>query len=475
MVAELVAGVRDASVTAVDLVTEALENIERLDGALNSVVATRAEEAVREAAALDELGDARSNLALAGVPVLVKDTDDVPGLVTGHGSRLRQDSAPARRYGVVPGRLSAAGAVVVGKTNTPEFAFEGYTDNVVTGATRNPWGTHWSPGGSSGGSAAALASGMVPVATATDGGGSTRIPAALTGLLGLKPTTGLIGRDPIPAWLDVHTDGVLAARAADLRLLTGVISGAVAGDVATGPVAPVSNDRAHRSLHLEVVERLGGDGPLPQDVQVAFDAAVEALGEVLGATVRHRDLNDVFADVPAGERDWDDDWLTLTSAEQAHLLGRDLIEQRLDELHPQFASVMRHGLDVSAADYLAARRRTFLWRGVLDDLLTAGSLLVTPTVVTTGFPPDGRMGASAEPGSETGFAQTVLANLTGHPALSLPAGTLPSGLPFGLQVTAGRWHDEVLLDLADRWESYRPWPLCAPGYEPFGQSLLGRG
>jgi Asp-tRNA(Asn)/Glu-tRNA(Gln) amidotransferase A subunit family amidase len=128
---------------------------------------------------------------------------------------------------------------VVGKTNTPELAFEGYTDNRIFGATRNPWALDFSPGGSSGGSAAALAAGLAPIATATDGGGSIRIPAALCGLAGIKPTNGVIGRRPIPDWIDLSTDGPLAVTVADLALLLQLEAGPVDGD----PIAGGSRDR----------------------------------------------------------------------------------------------------------------------------------------------------------------------------------------------------------------------------------------
>ena len=125
----------------------------------------------------------------------------------------------------MPGRLRGAGGIVVGKTNVPEYAFEAYTSNRLFGATRNPWGEWWTPGGSSGGSAAALSSGMVAVATATDGGGSIRIPSSLCGLVGLKPTNGIVARYPIPSWIDLSTDGPIGVSVADVELLLRICAG----------------------------------------------------------------------------------------------------------------------------------------------------------------------------------------------------------------------------------------------------------
>src|SRR6185369_11544925 len=175
-------------------VDEALERIERLNPALNAVVAIRAADARREAAALDAViargGFEPGRLRLAGIPFLVKDVEDVVGLPTTHGSLLFADAPPATADSGTVARLRAAGAIPVGKTNTSEFAFEGVTDNRLFGRTLNPWNRDWSPGGSSGGSAVALAAGLVPIATASDAGGSSRGPAAVCGLVGLKPTNG---------------------------------------------------------------------------------------------------------------------------------------------------------------------------------------------------------------------------------------------------------------------------------------------
>jgi len=195
----LATSVREKRVSAVELVRASIDRIERTNPSLNAVVALRAEEALEEATNVDRRVSAGDKLGpLAGIPFLVKDTENSAGMQTTYASLLFADAQPAQCDDLAPRRLRAAGAIAIGKTNTPEFAFEGYTDNRLFGPTRNPWGTDWSPGGSSGGSAAALAAGMSPVATASDGGGSIRISAALCGLVGIKPTMGVIGRDPIP-------------------------------------------------------------------------------------------------------------------------------------------------------------------------------------------------------------------------------------------------------------------------------------
>src|SRR5207342_1924285 len=201
------------------------------------------EQALDDARAMDErIAAGEDPGALGGLPLLVKDMENVTGMPSTFGSLTFADAAPASGDGLVPRRLRAAGAIVVGKTNQPEFAFAGFTTNALYGTTTNPWGTDWSPGGSSGGSGAALASGMAAIATATDGGGSVRIPAAYCGLVGLKPTNGVIGRDPIPDWIDLSTDGPFSNSADDLDVLLDVLRGPTPGDPSAQQARPPDRD-----------------------------------------------------------------------------------------------------------------------------------------------------------------------------------------------------------------------------------------
>ncbi|MCW2947394.1 MAG: amidase [Actinoallomurus sp.] len=449
-------------VRAVDVARAAIERIERLDPVLNAVVAMRADAAMEEAERLDRaLADGAPAGPLAGVPVLVKDLEDVAGMRTTKGSALLAESGPAKRDGLMPSRLRAAGAIVIGKTNLPEFATEGYTANLLFGATGNPWAPEWSPGGSSGGSAAALAAGLVPVATATDGGGSIRIPAALCGLVGIKPTRGLIGRRPIPDWIDLSTDGPFATSVQDLRLLLRVEAGPVAGDPDSVPYALTAPPR--RPEVLLAAERTSDLGPLPVAVAHAFDAAITALADVLALPVRRLDPSDIFT---GGDPDLD--WFTLAAPEHVSALGRAWVHDGLDRMHPAAAEFLRGGLDVGIDDYLAARRRRYRYVDRLDTLLGTSTVLLTPTVAAEGWLADGRLTADQPVGMlPPSVYSTAVQNMTGHPAITLPAGVYPNGLPFGLQVTGPRFSEGMLLDIADRWQQANPWPRTAPGYSPF--------
>lgn len=227
-VTSLADAVRRREVSAHELVVHALERIEALDPAINAFVAVDTDRALAEAAAVDER-IARGDDAgpLAGVPLAVKDAEDAAGFVTAYGSLTRVDRPPAARDSVHVARLRAAGCIVVGKTNLPEFGLRGETDNRAFGITRNPWHLDHTPGGSSGGSAAAVAAGMVPLATGSDGGGSIRIPSAACGLTGLKPSLGRVpgaDADP-PGWQSLTTRGPVARCAADVALALDVVVG----------------------------------------------------------------------------------------------------------------------------------------------------------------------------------------------------------------------------------------------------------
>jgi len=460
-VRDLGAAVLARRVRAVSAVEEALDRIARLDPALNSVVALRADAALAEARALDAALDGGGAAGpLAGVPVLVKDLEDVAGMRTTKGSCLFADAPPAPSDGLIPSRLRAAGAIIVGKTNLPEFATEGFTDNLVFGATRNPWAPEWSPGGSSGGSAAAVAAGLVPIATATDGGGSIRIPAAFCGLVGLKPTNGRIGSWPPQDWIDLSTCGPFATTVDDLRLLLAVEQGPVHGDpgAAAGPPVPPPPPPSR----LVAAPRTSDFGPLPPDIQGALEAAVRAMADVLGLPVTWMEPRDLFTD-----GDPDLDWFTLATAEHVSALGRARVVDGLDRMHPAARAFMETGLAVGVDEYLAARRRRFTYVRRMDELLD-GALLLTPTVAVAGWTPDGRPAPGAAPGAlPPEVYSTAVQNVTGHPAISLPAGRSANGVPFGLQVTAARHADELLLDVAAAWEAAHPWPSTAPGYAPF--------
>jgi Asp-tRNA(Asn)/Glu-tRNA(Gln) amidotransferase A subunit family amidase len=454
MLSELAGAVRDGRVSPRELVEESLRRIEKANPDLNAVIALRGEEALAEA---ETLAADRRNGPLAGLPLLVKDLSDVGGMPTTFGSPLYADAAPATADSTIVARLRAAGAIVVGKTNTPAFGWTGITDNKVFGATRNPWNPERSPGGSSGGSAAALAAGLAPLATTTDGGGSVRIPASMCGLVGYKPTLGVIGRDHAPRWITFSTSGATSAAVADVMLEASVLAGPTGTDL---------NELPTGSVPIEAVQprRVIASRTLRADVDpavaAAFDEMIRVVEVDVGLPVTTVDR--VFAkdDVPFS-------WFVVGGAELAQSLA--VHRDAWDEFEPGLAMMLNMGEGISTSDYIAGQRARYEVGAAIETLLGGDAVLLTPTLNVTSWGPSGPLpdAAGAVTGDPSIAVNTMDLNYTGQPAVSVPMGLGPEGVPMGLQITAPRFADRLALGLAAALERARPWPATAPGYEPF--------
>jgi Asp-tRNA(Asn)/Glu-tRNA(Gln) amidotransferase A subunit family amidase len=463
MLATLAGAVRSRATSSEELVRGSLERIERLNPALNAVIRVRSDAALADARALDgRVAAGEDPGPLAGLPLLVKDNEDCAGLPTTFGSLLRADAPPAEADCEAVARLRAAGAIVIGKTNVPEFAWEGFTANRVYGDTRNPWAPEWSPGGSSGGSGAALAAGMAPLATGTDGGGSVRIPAAFCGLVGLKPTNGLIGQWPTPSWIELSTKGPLATSVADARLLLDVLRGPIAGAPTAAPAwEPRADARASRILATPRL--VAHDEPLSEGLMASFDAALERLEAATGLPIEPIE--------PPYPPQLDDDWFTIVGVDELTWLGRDVVEERQGDLTEYLRVALRLAGRITVDEYMAARRRRFGFCRQTDLLLGDDAILVCPTMCVEGFLADGRVPGTERPGTQSPHYNNQPTNSTGHPSLSVPAGRSGNGVPFGLQITGPRFRDDLVLAVGEAWERANPWPEVAPGYEPFGSGL----
>src|SRR5712671_1514455 len=256
---ELAAMIRRRDIKAAELMDLTIKRIEQTNPNLNAFCALRADQALKEARALDEKIARREQVGpLAGLPLGVKDLEDVSGLPTTHGSKAFKDHMPGADS-VQVSRLKAAGAIVIGKTNAPEFGYTAFTKNLLFGVTRNPWNLERTPGGSSGGSSAAIAGGMIPIATGSDGGGSVRIPACYTGCYGLKPTKGRIPHDAtlgMLQWNDTAVYGPLTRTVRDAALYMDAVVGYHPADPDSVPHPGISYDA--------ILERI------PKKLRIAF-------------------------------------------------------------------------------------------------------------------------------------------------------------------------------------------------------------
>jgi amidase len=466
--ADLVRRTATGEFTAVEAVAASLERIERRNPGVNAFSVVLAEQARADAAALDATRAAGGPVGpLHGVPVAIKEEIDVAGCVTTFGGR--GNSTPASEDSEVVRRLRQAGAVVVGKTRMPEFGQWPFTESVDGGITRNPWDRTRTPGGSSGGTAAAVALGMVPVAIGGDGGGSIRIPAACCGLFGLKPTRGRVTSHPMPhLWWGLGTTGPLTRTVLDSALVYDVIRGNSAGDMFTAPepstsfIAAAGFDPGRLRVGWSTRPVTRGVRPARAHVE-----AVEETARVL-AGLGH-DVREVDPHYPDPTTAFVPQFFAGVRTESDAVEHFERLEPRTRQVYRLGGWVGQKAIDraLAAGERIAARANR-----VFDDV----DVLLTPTI----GPRPRKVGAldrggpvSAALKSAPMIAWTALWNVTGNPAASVPAGLAPDGLPLAVQLV-GRIGDEpTLLRLAAQLERTRPWPLLTDGRDPADPT--GRG
>lgn len=449
----IAAAVRDSRMTARDVVEAALERVEAGDEGIRAFVRVDVEQALADAEAVDLRHD-RFALPLAGVPIGVKDVHDAAGYPTTYGSTLFADPEPAAVDSAVVGRFKRAGAVVVGKTNTPAFGWQPDTDGLLHGRTANPWSRARSAGGSSGGSAAAVATGMVPLATGSDVGGSVRIPASVCGVCGFVPTAGRSEVTLGPADSLLVRDGPLGASVADVAL------------AATTLLTPPPGRVGRRPRVLGWTASPDG-GPVDPEIASVTERAARVYAERLGA-----DLVDM------GEM-WEDPmdmWLPLTVVPMLEIAAprngpRPEVEKGLAALLDRFENL-------PAGAYADVERRGRRFGDRLRRVFRRVDLVLTP--VTAGRAPadDGRglIGADA---TRAWVRFTYPWNLAGCPVGSVPAGLDSDGMPVGLHVAGPLFGDERVLAAMATVEScvgrFRPAAHDRSGEDPPGDVADSHG
>lgn len=437
-VADLARRVQARELSARELVAASLARIDQVDGDIGAFVALDAEGALAAAAALDErVAHGLDVGPLAGIPIGVKDLEDAAGLPTTCGTELRAGRGPALHDSELVSRLRAAGCIVVGKTNTPALGHKAETSNLLFPPTRNPWDRERSPGGSSGGSAAAIAAGMVPLATGSDGGGSIRIPSALCGLSGMKPSLGRIpsgGTEP-PDWQHLSTRGPMALRIADVALALDAVIGPEQTDLRSLPMPDASWVGAVADPHVPLRVAWSptlGYGRTDAGVLQACERAVTVL-DGLGADVV--EIETVFDEDPVMT------WFTLTAAYIARSVGT---ETDVDSIDPSLRPFVATGRELTAVQVVEAEDECHRLNLRLVELFKEHSVLVSPAVA-------GRTPVIGEQGRVDGepdgnwVRYTYPFNLTRSPAGTVCAGLADDGMPVGLQVVGPQHGDQVVL------------------------------
>jgi len=443
---ELAESYRAGTLSPLEATAAFLDRIDAFDGSINAFCFVDADRAIDQAKQAERrFASGRVLSLLDGIPTAVKDVLLTEGWPTLRGSRLTSPDQEWLEDAPSVERLRARGAVLIGKTATPELGWKAVTDSPLTGVTRNPWDTDLSPGGSSGGSAAAVAAGMVPLALGTDGGGSIRIPAALSGVAGIKPTYGRVPQWPASPFAAVSHVGPMAWTVADAALMLTAIAGPDLRDPTTFIAPGVDGDRISRAdlrgLRIAFSPALGYVEVEPEVAKIVV-TAVKVL-EALGAEVS--ELDPGFAD-PV------DAFQVIWYSGAARALERYDLTQRAD-MDAGLVEIAEIGARCTASDYLAAMEvRSQLIRQ-MDQFLVSQDLLVTPTLpilaigagqeVPTGWPARRWM-------SWTPF--TYPFNLSGNPAASVPCGFSAEGLPVGLQIVGPRYGDEIVIASAAAYQ-----------------------
>jgi aspartyl-tRNA(Asn)/glutamyl-tRNA(Gln) amidotransferase subunit A len=447
---DLARAIRAKQISPVEATDAVLARIEKLNPVLNAyctIVADDARETARAAEAAVMRGERLG--PLHGVPVSIKDLMYVKNSRTTFGSKLHEQNITTEDAPAVE-RLRQAGAVIIGRTTSPEFGWKGVTDNRVFGITRNPWNRNLTPGGSSGGASAAVAAGLGPIGIGTDGGGSLRIPGSFCNLVGYKASFGRVPNYPASGVDSLRHTGPLTRTVADTALATQVMAGADERDPGSLPGGPPdylsSLDAGIKGLRVAYSSDLGY-AKVNAEVAGICAAAARRLSEA-GALVEPTDLA------------WSDPYDCWTVFFYGGIAAR--VVDRLAEvghlLDPGLRSVVDRGLKLSAVDYVNAlvQRNAFWQRARL--VFDQYDLLVTPTMAVPPFAVGRDKPEPTPEGAELRWSPfTYPFNLTGQPAVSVPCGWTKSGLPVGLQIVGRRFDDATVLRAARAWEQIQPW------------------
>jgi amidase len=443
---ELARLIRTRAVSPVEVLDAHLKVIEQINPKLNAIVTLATDQALDAARRAESAVMKGEPLGpLHGLPVAIKDVTPTAGIRTTFASPLYQDHVPVEDAEVVR-RLKAAGAIVLAKTNTPEFACGAHTDSALFGPARNPWNPDLSPAGSSGGSAVAVATGMVPIAQGTDFGGSVRVPAAFCGIVGLRPTPGLTPSYPMPlAWDQGQLHGPLARDAEDAALMLDAIAGAsplspisVAAPWASA-LAELERRGDAKALRVAYVADIAGIGVEPEIASICRDAALAL--RAAGARVEEIEFD--ASDGRGPYQTWRGLWMVGQQYERLARIG---------EFGSNLKSSVEAGLKLTALDLAAAEQKRQEIFHRFRELFERFDVLLTPAAPVKPFPvamnfPD-RINGRALENYIDWIAPAYLITLVSLPAATAPAGLTRDQLPVGMQVVAPRFEEPLILNVA---------------------------
>jgi len=456
-VAETARQIISGATTARTAVDAALDRIAALDGGLNAFSVVLADRVRAEADARDrQLAGGETPGPLHGVPIAIKEEIDVEGAVTTFGGDANE--TPAAADGEVVRRLRAAGAVVIGKTTMPEFGAFPYTESVSRGITRNPWDRSRTPGGSSGGTAVAVATGMVPVGIGGDGGGSIRIPSACCGLFGLKPQRGRVSNAPHPhLWWALGTVGPLSRGVLDSALVYDAIRGNVDGDLYQAGESGSFVEAAGREpgrLRIGWSTRAAIPGIRPDPLHVAAVEETVRLLTDLGHDVR--EVNPRYPDTTAA---FVPQFFAGIRTEADHVEHYDRLERRTRQTYRMGAWVRPKVIDKALELTEKVSRKANRVFDEVDVLLTPAIAHRPPKVGILG----GRGTVASALVSQPAIAYVAVWNVAGNPAASVPCGIGPDGLPTAVQLVGRTDAETTLLSLSAQIEAARPFPRWSAG------------
>lgn len=454
--------IKSQEMSSLEITETIIERIEKINPIINAYCTPTFDLAREMAEAADNKVKKGEKLGLLnGIPTSIKDLNETGGIRTTFGSIIFENNVPDKDELIVK-KLKEAGIVLLGKTNTPEFGHKGVTHNMIFGETKNPWNQERTPGGSSGGAAAAIASGMGPLAQGSDGGGSIRIPSSLCGVYGLKPNYGRVPRlwDKI-SFYKLSTNGPIVRYVKDAALMLDVMAGL--------------NDVDKYSLSDPKIPFMEALKEIPKNLKIGYSldlGFVKAIDPevskcIIDSVYKFEKLNWVVEEVKIKLKHAYKTFVTIITTGLAYDY-RNYLKDWEEKITPTFIKLIKVGINITALDLMQAELQSLKFYNYFTEYFKNFDILITPTTAVTAFElgkmyPDKIAGKTVSPAGWLPF--TYPFNLTGHPAASIPCGWSSEGLPIGMQIIGPRANEKLVLQVSKAFEEIAPWQDKRPEFK----------